>query len=207
MPGLAKCAALLILLACHAAYAAQGNAPTTPVTVVVVRHAESMGGLTPAGRRRAGLLAQTLGDLRFTNVFASHTARARETVEPVAAAQGLRVVQLPVPGSTLHGQKVTDDTARQEAIEPLAQAILKLPPGSVALVGANMDNIYGLLHRLGVPVAAPGRSCTRGSLCVPCLTKDCFPDQYDKVWFLVIEPGRARPLVMLESRYGAGWSP
>ena len=70
---------------------------------------------------------------------------------PLASARQLPVVQLPKPGSMLAGQPVTDATSRQAAIEPIGNAVLALPGGSVALVSANMDNIYGILNQLGTP--------------------------------------------------------
>ena len=202
-------AVVLVSLASHVAVA-EALAQTQPVTVVLVRHPESSTEpptfpLTPVGRQRAQLLVHTFRDVRFTHVFATHTTRARQTVEPVAAIQNLRVVQLPTPGSTLAGQLVTDALSRQAAIEPVANAVLQLPAGSVALIGANSDNIYGLLNRLGVPVNQP---CAVGSMCVPCLTNVCFPAaDFDRLWYLIIEPGRPKPAVMIETRYGAGWSP
>lgn len=179
-----------------------------PVTVVIVRHPESALELTAVGRQRAELLVQTLRDTRFTHVFASHTTRARQTVEPVARVQNIQVVQLPAPGSMLAGQTVTDATSRQAAIAPIADAVLQLPAGSVVLIGANSDNVYGILNRLGVPVAASGQECSAGSMCVPCLTNACFPgSDFDRLWHLVIEAGQARPIVLIQTRYGAGWSP
>ncbi len=187
-------------------------AQTQPVTVVIVRHPETTTGspalLTPAGHQRAELLVQTFRDVKFTHVFASHTTRARQTAEPVAAAQKLPIVQLPTLGSMLDGQPVTDSTSRQAAIEPIANAVLQLPAGSVVLIAANSDNIYGILNRLGVPVAAAEQKCAVGRMCVPCLTNVCFPGaDLDRLWYLVIEPGRPKPMVMIETRYGAGWSP
>ena len=83
--------------------------------------------------------------------------------------------------------------------------MLRLPSGSVVLIAANSDNIYGILNRLGVPV---DQKCRVGAMCVPCLTNSCFPGaDFDRVWYLVIEPGRAKPMVMIETRYGVGWSP
>src|SRR5437867_2286022 len=115
---------------------------------------------------------------------------------------------VPVAEVLAQGQPVTDATSRQAAIEPIATAVLKLPAGSVALVGANSDNIYAILNRLGVPVAATGQKCAVGCICVPCLTNACFPgEDFDRLWFLVIEASRAKPMVMIETRYGAGWSP
>lgn len=205
-------AVLMTVMSSNVIPAGEALAQTQPVTVVIVRHAESSNEpptfpLRPIGHQRAQLLVQTFRDIKFTHVFATHTTRARQTVEPVAAVQKLPIVQLPAPGSTLAGQPVTDSTSRQAAIEPIANAVLQLPAGSVALIGANSDNIYGILNRLGVPVAAD-HQCAVGDLCVPCLTNACFPGgDFDRIWHLVIEPGRARPIVMIETRYGAGWSP
>lgn len=202
---------VIAFIASHVIPAAEALAQTQPVTVVIVRHPEAAGNepfpLTPIGHQRAQLLVHTFRDVKFTHMFATHTTRARQTVEPIAAIQKLQIVQLPAPGSTLGGQPVTDSTPRQAAIEPIASAVLQLPAGSVALVGANSDNIYGILNRLGVPVA-PDQKCAVGTMCVPCLTNACFPGgDYDRLWYLVIEPGRAKPMVMIETRYGAGWSP
>lgn len=208
---------VIALIASSVAAVADALAQMQPVTVVIVRHPETGPAtatepptipLTPAGRQRAELLVQTFHDIRFTHIFATHTTRARQTVEQVAAVQKLQVVQLPAPGSMLAGQPVTDSTLRQAAIEPIANAVLQLPAGSVVLIAANSDNIYGILNRLGVPVSATEQKCTVGSMCVPCLTNACFPGaDFDRLWYLVIEPGRAKPAVMIETRYGAGWSP
>jgi hypothetical protein len=188
------------------------DAHTSIVTVVVVRHSETdltapTLPLTVLGRQRADLLIQTFRDVKFTNIFASHTTRTRQTAEPVAAAQKLPVVQLPTPGSMLNGEPVTDATSRQAAIEPIANAVLRLPAGSVALAALNSDNIYGFMNRLGVPVGAAEQPCAVGTMCVPCLTNACFPaTDFDRVWDLVLEAGRAKPLAMIESRYGVGWT-
>ena len=201
-----------VALACIASLAvgvAQAVAQTQAVTVVIVRHPETSleaptFPLTAVGRQRAELLVETFRDIRFTHMFASHTTRARQTVEPVAAFQKLQIVQLPTPGSMLDGQPVTDETTRQAAIAPIADAVLRLPAGSVVLIGGNSDNIYGLLNRLGVPV---DQKCAAGALCVPCVTNACFNADFDRLWYLVIEPGRAKPIVMIQTRYGVGWSP
>ena len=39
----------------------------------------------------------------------------------------------------------------------------------------------------------------------PCLDNKCFPAAFDRIWHLVLEPGRAVPLAFVELRYGAGW--
>jgi hypothetical protein len=152
------------------------------------------------------LLVQTLRGVKFTHIFATHTTRTRQMVEAIAAAQGVPIVQLPVPGSILDGQPVTDQTSRRAPIEPISTALLQLPPGSVALVALNSENIFAILHRLGVPLAPAGHSCALGSMCVPCTDNSCYPrSEFDHLWHLVRDAGRAAPLALVELRYGAGW--
>lgn len=188
----------------------QPLAQTQSVSIVIVRHAEADTSqatvpLTATGRQRADLLASTFRGVRFTHLFATHTTRTRQMVEALAAAQGLQIVQLPVPGSILDRQPVTDQTSRRAPIEPIATALLELPPGSVALAVLNSENIFAILNRLGVPVASAGQSCAPGATCVPCLDNTCFPPDHDRMWHLVREPGRAGPLTFMELRYGVGW--
>ena len=189
----------------------QAIAEPRSVSIIFVRHAEadtSLPGqpLSGIGRHRVELLAPSLQNVKFTHVFATHTMRARQTVEGIATAHGLPVAQLPAPGSLLDGQPVDEATPRAAAIEPLAAALKGLPPGSVALVALNSENFFAILNRLGVAVAAAGKSCSPGSMCVPCADNSCFPrDQYDQLWHMVREPGRNRPQALIELRYGAGW--
>ena len=190
--------------------AAHAQAPPQTVSIFIVRHAETDGSqptipLSAVGRQRAELLAPTLNGVTFTHLFATHTTRAREMLEAIAAKHGLQIVQLPVPGSVLDGQPVTDQTSRRAPIEPVSAALLKLPSGSVALAALNSENIYAILNRLGVPVAEPGKPCVAGRMCVPCLDNKCFPAEFDRIWHVVLEPGRATPLAFVELRYGVGW--
>jgi len=188
----------------------QSLAQVRPVSILIVRHAEADVSqptvpLTPTGRRRAELLLQTLHEVKFTHIFASHTTRSRQMVEAISSAQNLTVIQLPEPGSTVDGQSVTDQTDRRAAIEPISTALLKLPPGSVALASLNSENIYAILNRLGVAVAPEGKSCTPGTMCVPCTNNTCYPrTEYDRIWHLVREPGRTEPLAFIELRYAVG---
>lgn len=60
----------------------QPLAQTQPISIVIVRHAETDTSqptlpLTAAGRQRAALLAQTLRGVKFTHIFTSHNTRAR----------------------------------------------------------------------------------------------------------------------------------
>jgi hypothetical protein len=201
---------VFLVIATQVLAVSQPIAQTQPVSILIARHAEYDASqptqpLTPAGRRRAELFAQTLRGIKFTHVFASFTTRARQMVEAIASARGLTVMQLPVPGSTVDGQPVTDQTDRRAAIEPISTALLKLAPGSVALAALNSENIFAILNRLGVSVAPQGKSCTPGSMCVPCTDNSCYPrSEYDLLWHLVREPGRAEPLAFIELRYAAG---
>ena len=200
----------LIVIAAQFGPVGQPLAQTRPVSILIVRHAESDPSqptqpLTAAGQRRAELFGQTLRGIKFTHVFSSHTTRARQMVEAIASTQGLTVTQLPALGSTLDGQPVTDQTDRRAAIEPISTALLKLPPGSVALTSLNSENIFAILNLLGVPVAPQGKACTSGSMCVPCTDNSCYPrSEYDLLWHLVREPARAEPLAFIELRYAAG---
>ena len=211
---LARCVVILFLVVAHAlpgALVAQAQS----VSILIVRHAETdvsqpkapILPLTSAGRQRAEMLAETLRGVRFTHIFASHTTRAREMVDAVANKQGLKPVQLPVPGAMLDGERVTDQTSRRAPIEPISDALLKLPPGSTALVALNSENIFAILNRLGIPVAQGGKPCVQGSMCVPCMDNSCYPrSEFDHLWHVVREPGRTEPLAYIELRYAAGWT-
>jgi hypothetical protein len=202
--------AALVGFVAHFGAAAYAQAPLQTVSIFVVRHAETDGSqptipLSAVGRQRAELLGPTLNGVTFTHLFATHTTRARQMLEAIAAKHGLQIVQLPMPGSVLDGQPVTDQTSRRAPIEPVAAALLKLPAGSVALAALNSENIYAILNRLGVPVAEPGKPCMPGRMCVPCLDNKCFPPEFDRMWHIVLEPGRVTPVAFVELRYGVGW--
>lgn len=156
--------------------------------------------LNEAGQQRAADFARMVSRVAFTHVLSSHTTRARQMVEPVAQARQLMVRQFPEPGSRVDTLVVTDRTSSRVAIAPLVGALAALPPGSRALVGLNSDNVYAILHGLGVPVATPDRPCGDGESCVPCLTNACAAPSYDQMWILVIAPGAIRP-TLIELRY------
>jgi hypothetical protein len=207
---------VVVILLVVAAYVIPGAqvADAQPVSIIIVRHAETDTSqpkapilpLTAAGRQRAEMLAETLRGVRFTHIFASHTTRAREMVDAIANKQGLKAVQLPVPGTMLDGERVTDQTSRRAPIDPISEVLLKLPPGSTALVALNSENIFAILNRLGVPVAQDGKPCTHGATCVPCTDNSCYPrNDFDHLWHVVRESGRTAPIAYIELRYAAGW--
>lgn len=205
---------LIVLLATLCACA--GPQPSTVsrtdgiVTIIIVRHAETNQALkhlplSSVGEQRAKLLTQTLRGVRPTHLFASHTVRAKQMLDETAAARGLTVTQLPAPGSTIAGEVVTDLTDRQVAVQPIGEALRKLPSGSVAIVALNSENIFGVMNRLGVPVVS---GCAPGAMCVPCTNNTCFPrESFDQLWHVVLQPGADRPLGVTELRYGQGWAP
>jgi hypothetical protein len=79
---------------------------------------------------------------------------------------------------------------------------------SKALVGLNSENIFAVLNKLGVPVAGEGKSCMKGSLCVPCTNNSCFSrDDFDRIWYMLRDPTRNEAVASFELRYGAGWRP
>ncbi|HEX2547164.1 MAG TPA: histidine phosphatase family protein [Ramlibacter sp.] len=183
-----------------------------PVTLLIVRHAETDASqpatlpLSADGQARAERLAETVRSMRFTHLIATHTTRARQMFDHIAATQRLPVVQLPAPGATWEGQPVNDQTSRRAPIEPVAQALLKLPPGSVALVALNSENIYAILNRLGVPQVPAGQSCAPGAMCVPCTDNTCYPrNDFDHLWHVVLQPGQPGPISFSELRYATGW--
>lgn len=185
------------------------------VHIYVVRHGETESApadlraihLTDSARQRVALLVPTLAGVRISDLLASHTVRTRETLEPLARDRSLPIVQLPAPGSMLNGEVVTDQVSRAAAVEPITRALLALKPGRTAVVGLNSDNLFAVLHKLGVPVATEGNACATGAMCVPCLDNTCFPQVFDRLWYVAIHAGRPGPVAFAELRYGAGWIP
>ena len=189
-------------------------AQSPAISIFIVRHAETDATqpdtlpLSAAGRQRAELLEPTVRGVKFTHLFATHTGRARQMLEAVSASNRIPIVQLPEPGSMLDGRPVNDLTTRRAPIEPIADALLKLPPGSVALVALNSENIFAILNKLGVPAAASGKTCERGSTCVPCTDNSCYPrTEFNHLWHVVRMADRAEPIAFAELRYGEGWRP
>ncbi len=89
----------LVGLAAHFC-AGQTQAQQKTVSIFIVRHAEVDASqptipLSPVGRQRAELLAPTVDGVTFTHLLATHTTRARQMLEAIAAKQGLQIVQLP----------------------------------------------------------------------------------------------------------------
>jgi hypothetical protein len=163
--------------------------PPNSITIYFVRHGEvdltnPSVPLSDRGFERADDIAHTLDRINLTHVFSSHTLRSRQAVEKVANLHGLSVVELPQLGSIIDGQEVNGVAPAILAAEPLSNALLVLPLGSTAIVGVNSDNVFQIMHNLGVPVANAQQPCELGESCVPCLRNTCFPQEFDNLWML-----------------------
>ena len=117
-------------------FAAEGA--QQPTLVFVVRHAEKAKddprdpSLSEAGHRRAEDLAQLLSAARVTHLFSSQFRRTRQTLAPLAQQQELEVQVI-----SAH------DPDKQK------EALLGLPPGSVAVVAGHSDTVPAMVQSLG----------------------------------------------------------
>jgi broad specificity phosphatase PhoE len=116
--------------------------------------------LSPLGEKRAQLLAEWFENQGIiddiTHVISSDKQRTRQTVQPTA--QKVRdlgrslpdiddtiddgVVQLPAFDANMEGNELSSNS---KSVVPMAQAILDLPAGSVAVVAAHSGTIYRIL--------------------------------------------------------------
>jgi phosphohistidine phosphatase SixA len=109
-----------------------------PTLVFVVRHAEKAKddprdpSLSEAGRQRAEDLAQLLSTSEVTHLFSSQFRRTRQTLAPLAQQQELEVQVI-----SAH------DPDKQK------EALLGLPPGSVAVVAGHSNTVPAMVQSLG----------------------------------------------------------
>ena len=108
-------------------------------TAILLRHAEKSTegdpkdpSLSEAGAKRAKALALLLARARVTHLFASEFKRTQETLAPLAEAAKVAVTVVP-------GAKLPD----------LAQKILALEAGSVAVVAGHSNTVPALATLLG----------------------------------------------------------
>lgn len=133
------------LAACQTSRTLDLAAPPTlvaelPVTVILVRHAETAGStnterdpaLSDAGKVRAEALARTLGSAGVTHVFCTEFQRTKDTLAPLAAGLELEIAVVPAGDGSVQ-----------------ADALRALPPGSVAVVAGHSNTIPGLVKWLG----------------------------------------------------------
>lgn len=156
-----------------------------PVTVVLVRHAETAGStrtggdpeLSEAGRGRARALARLLAHAGVTRLFSSEYARTRATLAPLAEALDAEV-------------EVVSARDGAEQVERLRA----LPPGSVAVVAGHSNTVPGLVRALGGEVADLEEGRLRHA-------------EYDRLFLVTLPSGVALPpgdvaVQTLELRYG-----
>lgn len=116
--------------------------PVDPVTVILVRHAETAGdtsgggsanpGLSEDGQARAARLAKLFGNAGITHAFSSEFNRTQQTVAPLAKAAGVETMSI-------------------SARDPEAQlkALRALDPGSVAVVCGHSNTVPAYAKELG----------------------------------------------------------
>ena len=160
-------------------FAAEGAQQTT--LVFVVRHAEKAKddprdpSLSEAGRRRAEDLAQLLSAAEVTHLFSSQFRRTRQTLAPLAEQQELEMQVI-----SAH------DPDKQK------EALLGLPPGSVAVLAGHSNTVPGMVQSLG------------GSLNGLLHTEDgemLHDDEYNRLFLVILSAGD-HAIRTLEMRYG-----
>jgi phosphohistidine phosphatase SixA len=136
----ALAAALLLLGLGSRADTRVQEAKVAPVSVFVVRHAEALeamaaGGdpaLSPEGEERAQALAHLLAKAGVDHLYSSPFERTRTTLAPLAEALELDVEEYPAA-----------------EVQPLAETLRGLPPGSVAVVAGHSNTVPALVEALG----------------------------------------------------------
>lgn len=150
--------------------------PEKPISVFLVRHAETTAStrevedppLSEDGQARATALARLVSGAGVTHLFASEYARTQATLAPLAEGLSLEVEVIPA--------RSTD--------QQLA-ALRALPPGSVAVVAGHSNTVPDLVSALGGVAGEP-----------------IDHEEYDRV-FLVVLPALAEDFVpSYELHYG-----
>jgi phosphohistidine phosphatase SixA len=122
--------------------AAEPESQLAPTQVILLRHAEKAAEpkgdpvLSAAGEARVKRLSELFAEMLLTHVYASEFQRTQRTVQPFAAARGLKVTVVPAKDST-----------------GLA-AQLRALDGGVALVAGHSNTLGPILEALGAdPIA------------------------------------------------------
>lgn len=167
------------------AFARPGPAPAQPVTVVLVRHAETSAStkttrdpeLSELGRERATALARLLSQAGVTHAFASEFQRTQQTIAAVARAAGVEAAVVPAK----------DGAAQLERLRAL-------PPGSVALVAGHSNTVPALVLELGGSIDDLQEDPRYGRMLAH--------DEYDRLFVVTLPAGDATAPRALELRYG-----
>lgn len=165
--------------------------PTEPVTVIVVRHAETAGSsrtggdpkLSESGEQRAVELAKLLEHAGVTHLYSSQFERTKAVLAPLAEASGLEVESL-------------DADALKEQIE----RVQALPPGSVAVIAGHSNTVPAMVLALGGTPQRTERHPQYG----PMLAHT----EYGRLFLLTLPPAKATAqgtttqVKLLELHYG-----
>jgi len=120
-------------------------AQSGPSFVILVRHAEKAATpaddppLSDAGRLRAAALADALADTRIDAILTTPFARTRDTAAPVAAARGIKPIDVP------------DQPDIEADIAAAAAAVRASKPGEAVLVVGHSNTIPAIIGALGGP--------------------------------------------------------
>ena len=169
-----------------AAFGPRDEGGAAPVTVFLVRHAETSAStkthrdpdLSQTGTERAEALARVVEAVPFTHLFASEFQRTQNTLAGVAKRTALEV-----------------DVVPAKDLDAQLQALRTLPAGSVALVAGHSNTIPQLCEALGGELAGLEQREPYGLL-LP-------HDQYDRLVLLTLTGDERRASQTLDLRYGA----
>ena len=116
--------------------------------VFVLRHADRTAGddLSPAGERRAELLARMIGDTAISAAFRTQFVRAAKTLRPLQA----RLPGLPVREIRFDDDETVDDYAWKVAV-----AVRALPFDAAAVVVGHSNTVGATIAQLGGGQIAP----------------------------------------------------
>lgn len=121
--------------------------------------------LNAKGELRATLLAQLFREAgitdRLTHAFSSHKIRTRQTIEQITLDAGLTGDIDKIPGDGIQEFPVLNNEGTANATEldpegtsaseqPVIDALLSLPAGSVALVAGHSGTLYDIMSGIGL---------------------------------------------------------
>ena len=123
-------------------------------TVILVRHAERADspekperdpGLSAVGVERANRLTEYLRNAGISAIYSTPFIRTRDTVQPLAKALGLTVIETGSPS----GQPIAQFS------KELAERILRENKGKTVLVVGHSNTVPPLVTALGAPAVPP----------------------------------------------------
>ncbi len=160
----------------------QENAhPVEPVTVILVRHADTDSPerdpeLTAEGKERAQALPGLLSESGATHLFSTQFIRTRTTLAPLAEATGIEVEVIPAQ----EGERQLD-------------LLRDLPPGSVAVVAGHSNTVPGMAKALGTEPRDLEEHERYGGM-IP-------HDAFDRVFMITLPAGEGAAAKLVELRY------